>query len=128
MIQREPLLTWSPSEKKSGHPLNYFVPNFGPQDVEIADTYGSLATTEVKLNHKLGWSKAGKGHDKDYFVPNFGPVDADIADSLKNLKDQEADKGKWDLPKDEWFVQTEEEQQREPLLSWSPSSKKSGHP
>ena len=125
MVQREPLLTWSPTEHK-GFKKNYFVPNFGAQDADIAATYSSLATTETKLNHKLGWSKADKGHDKDYFVPQFG-MDADVATSLKNLKDQEAEKGKWDLPKDDWFVQTEaiEEQQREPLLTWSPTGHKS---
>ena len=124
MVQREPLLTWSPSEHK-GFKKNYFVPNFGSMDSDIAASYGSLATTEVKLNHKLGWTKADSGHDKDYFVPNFG-MDADVASSLKNLKDQEAEKGKWDLPKDDWFVQTEEVEQREPLLTWSPTAHKAG--
>ena len=101
MIQREPLLTWEPSEKK-GFKKNYFVPNFGAQDSDIADTYQSLASAEEKLGHKLSWSPKDKGHDKDYFVPNFG-MDVDVATSLNNLKEQEADKGKWNLPKDEWF-------------------------
>lgn len=35
----------------------------------------------------------------DYKVPDFG-VDHDIKDSLKHMKDQEADKGTWTLPKD----------------------------
>ena len=124
MVQREPLLTWSPKEKK-GFKKDYFVPNFGPQDSEIADTYASLASTEIKLNHKLGWSKKDKGHDKDYFVPNFG-MDADVATSLNNLKTEEAAHGKWNLPKDEWFVQTDAEESREPLLTWEPTAHKVG--
>jgi len=125
MIQREPLLTWEPSSHK-GFKKNYFVPNFGGQDAEIAATYGSLSTTETKLNHKLGWTKADDGNKKNYFIPQFG-MDVDVATSLNNLKEQEADKGKWNLPKDDWFVQTEavEEQQREPLLTYSPPSHKS---
>ena len=35
-------------------------------------------------------------------------MDADIADSLKNMKSAVDTHGTWDLPKDDWFVQTEE--------------------
>jgi len=79
---REPLLTWSPTAKKSGFKQGYTVPNFGPQDTEISNTYGSLATTETILGHKLGNPSAAKpkGPPKDYFVPNFGK-DADIAET-----------------------------------------------
>ena len=101
MIQREPLLTWEPSSKK-GFKKNYFVPNFGAMDADLVDSYQSLATTEDKLGHKLQWSKKDAGHDKDYFVPQFG-MDVDVETSLNNLNEQETQKGKWDLPKDEWF-------------------------
>ena len=101
MIQREPLLTWEPTSKK-GFKKNYFVPNFGGQDADIGETYSSLAVTEERLGHKLGWTKKDDGHKKDYFIPQFG-MDVDVATSLDNLKDQEASKGKWDLPKDDWF-------------------------
>ena len=101
MIQREPLLTWEPSSKK-GFKKNYFVPNFGSMDTDLADSYKSLATTEDKLSHKLGWTKADDGNKKNYFIPQFG-MDVDVATSLNNLKEQEADKGAWVLPKDDWF-------------------------
>ena len=104
MIQREPLLTWEPSSKK-GFKKNYFVPNFGAMDTDLADSYKSLATTEDKLSHKLGWTKADDGNKKNYFIPQFG-MDVDVATSLNNLKEQEADKGAWVLPKDDWFWAT----------------------
>jgi len=59
-----------------------------------------------------------------YTVPNFG-LDHDINDSLSHLKQNEAQYGQWDLPKDDWFLQTEAK--REPLLTWAPSPHK-GHP
>ena len=59
-----------------------------------------------------------------YTVPNFG-LDHDINDSLSHLKQNEAQYGAWDLPKDDWFLQTEAK--REPLLTWAPSPHK-GHP
>ena len=37
---REPLLTWSSASKKSAHPLNYFVPNFG-RDADVIGTINS---------------------------------------------------------------------------------------
>ena len=71
-------------------------------DTDIAASYGSLATTEEKLGHKWGWSKAGADNKKDYFVPNFG-MDGDVKDSLSHLKQEQAIHGTWDLPKDDWF-------------------------
>ena len=98
---REPLLTWSPTAKKSGFKKDYFIPNFG-EDRDIGFTRQHLSDTETKLNHKWNWAKAGKDHKKDYAVPNFGR-DADINDSISNLKSMEAQHGTWDLPKDDWF-------------------------
>ena len=43
--------------------------------------------------------KKKDGHPVDYKVPDFG-MDRDIQDSLKHMKDQEADKGAWTLPRD----------------------------
>ena len=100
-INREPLLTWSPSSKKSGHPQDYFVPNFG-EDREIEFTRKHLADTETRLGHHWNWSKAGKGHKVDYTVPNFGR-DSDINDSISNLNAAQDKHGKWDLPKEDWF-------------------------
>lgn len=88
-VQREPLQTWSPTAHKSGHPQDYFVPNFGPQDTEIKDTYTHLAETEEKLGHKWNWAKAGKGHPKDYFVPNFGARDTDVAGTIASAHEAE---------------------------------------
>ena len=34
-VEREPLLSWKPKEKKT-HPMNYFVPNFGADHEIIA--------------------------------------------------------------------------------------------
>ena len=62
----------------------------------------------------------------DYFVPHFG-YDHDIVDSLKHLNDQEKVFGTMTLPKDS-FVQLKTESKREPLLSWSPSTKASPYP
>jgi len=107
-------------------PRDYFIPNFG-EDREIGFTRQHLAQTEEKLGHKWNWSKAGADNKKDYFVPNFG-MDSDVKDSLSHLKQEQAIHGTWDLPKDDWFVQTEEGQEREPLLTWSASAHKAGHP
>lgn len=105
-------------------PRDYFVPNFG-EDREISFTRQHLAQSEDKLGHKWNWAKAGKDHKKDYFVPNFG-LDSDIKDSLNNLNQEQSIHGKWDLPKDEWFLQTAEKTEREPLLTWSPKAHKLG--
>jgi hypothetical protein len=65
---------------------------------------------------------------KNYFVPDFG-LEEDIVTSLGNLKHMEKKYGQWNLPKDEDDVQIDSEvnMDREPLLSWSPSVKKT-HP
>ena len=40
-LQREPLLTWKPREKKSDHPVDYFVPNFGA-DSDIKSSFTNM--------------------------------------------------------------------------------------
>ena len=92
--------------EKEDHKVDYFVPNFGAKDSVLTHNDESLAYAEAKLNHHWNWSKSKDDVKKDYFVPNFG-MDVDIADSLKNMKAAVATHGTWDLPKDDWFLQTE---------------------
>ena len=40
-VDREPLLSWKPKEKKSPHPVDYKVPNFGV-DSDILSTQASI--------------------------------------------------------------------------------------
>jgi len=62
--------------KIKDHPMDYFVPNFGPDQEAVKENDNSLAVAEKQLNHKLVIPKAPE-HDKDYVVPHLG-VDADI--------------------------------------------------
>ena len=101
--RREPLLTWSPTPKKSGHPVDYFVPHFG-EDHDIIETKKSWATEEKKQGHFWAIAPPADDPPRNYFVPHFG-TDEDIKSSLKNLNDQEAKHRKWNLPPDEWFAQ-----------------------
>jgi len=73
------------SEKgKKTHPMNYFVPNFG-QDNLIKRTHESLDWAENKLRHRWVYTKPKEDKDaKDYKVPNFG-VDQDVLDTQKNI-------------------------------------------
>lgn len=70
--------------------MDYFVPNFGPDQNDVQNTAMSLSDAETELGHKLyqDWKKPGPGHPKDYYVPNFG-VDQDIKDSQRHLKQSE---------------------------------------
>ena len=47
-LQREPLLSWSPSAKDPPFKMNYFVPNFG-EDHDISSSKGHMAASEGKL-------------------------------------------------------------------------------
>ena len=93
-------------KEKPDHDVDYFVPNFGAKDSVLMHNDESLKYAEEKLGHHWNWSKAKDDVKKDYFVPNFG-MDRDIADSLGNLKASQEKHGTWDLPKDDWFVQTQ---------------------
>lgn len=92
-LDREPLLSWNPitrgpknedadyreGKKRKGHPINYFVPDFGV-DKEITSTLDSSAMSERNLN--TTWTPIlkkdlPKPPPKDYFVPDFG-LDEDI--------------------------------------------------
>ena len=69
-----------------GHPMDYFVPNFGP-DNEIAATKKSLEIAQALTNHTWVFPKAnftGNPADKAHY--NFDPkLDDDIKVSAKNL-------------------------------------------
>lgn len=77
-------------EKPKGFKKDYFVPNFGEQDVNIADTQAHIAQSETALGHVMEASfKTPKGHPKDYFVPNFGPQETDVTDTQTHIADTE---------------------------------------
>ena len=81
-------------EKPKGFKKDYFVPNFGPQDYDVADTQGHIAATEAQLGHTMSASfKTPKGNPKDYFVPNFGPQDVDVVDTQAHIAGTEAQLG-----------------------------------
>merc|ERR1712086_215154 len=120
--RRDPLLTWAPTVRGSGHPTNYFVPHFG-EDHDIKNTKASYTKEEQRQGHFWSVSDPPADPPRNYFVPNFG-VDQDVKDSLQHLGDQEAKHGSWNLPKDDWFVQLN----RDPLLTWSPRKKAGGYP
>jgi hypothetical protein len=68
----------------AGHPMDYFVPNFGV-DSDIKKTANSLKAAESEVGHTFQASFAQPaGHPVDYFVPNFG-VDSDIVTTNKNI-------------------------------------------
>ena len=100
-MEREPLLTWAPSNPGGGHPVNYFVPHFG-EDSDITDSKKNVADSEYKLMHVLDTSDPAAAPPRNYFIPHFGE-DTDITDSKKNLAEQEKKFGAWNLPEDEWF-------------------------
>ena len=84
-------------EKPKGHPVDYFVPNFGP-DYDIALTKDNIAQTEADLKHV--WTPnltKVKPPPRNYKVPNFG-MDQDIKDTQSNLaKTEKKMKKKWVL-------------------------------
>jgi len=97
-MKREPLLTWRQTPKK-GHPVNYFVPNFGV-DHDIAISQGNEATAEGKLGHQ--WTPVIDPETEKYIVPS---------------------------PQIEFkLLQTESDIAREPLTGWSPTIAKPDHP
>jgi len=84
-------------KKPKGHPVDYFVPNFG-QDEHIKTTLDNLSQAETDLKHTwvpvYGKNKPAP-HPVDYFVPNFG-VDKDIMATHQHLNAAEKTLGhKW---------------------------------
>ena len=121
-VTREPLLTWAPTPKASAYPKDFFVPHFG-EDSVITSTKKNIRDAEAKYGHILDTSPPPDAPPRDYFVPHFG-YDEDIVASVKNLNDQEKKFGTWNLPMN---VQLDAQVEREPLLTWAPTPKKS-HP
>jgi hypothetical protein len=94
------LLSHYKDEGAIAHPIDYPVPNFGP-DQDVQDTLKLAADAEQELNHEwvISFEKPPPGPPMDYFVPNFG-VDQDIKDSHDNLAVAEAQlKHNFTLPK-----------------------------
>lgn len=114
------MLTWKPSSKDIGYPVNYYVPNFGV-DVDMVATKNHYEEQEKKMGHFWDVLKpAPKPHPVDYFVPHFG-TDPEIMASMQNLNDQEKVNGVYDLPPKDYvpsFAQLDSKSKREPLLTW----------
>ena len=86
-LDREPLLTWAPTPPK-GHPIDYFVPNFGiDNDIKATDKH--IADSEKKLKHVWTPVKNGDPNPTDYFVPNLG-LDKDIIDAGASIQSSQA--------------------------------------
>jgi hypothetical protein len=106
-ISREPLLSnASPLEVHqspaySGHPVDYFVPDFGVSH-EIRYTQDNIANAEKTFNHQLATSfdfdkKGNPENPRDYTAtPDFG-LDVDIKASLGNLALEEGIHGYWSI-------------------------------
>jgi len=91
---------WNWAKAGKSNPKDYFVPNFGGRDLDVAGTIASSAQAEEQRNHK--WIPSDPAKIKqDYFVPNFGN-DENMVTLNKNLEAAEATVGqKWVLEKDE---------------------------
>jgi hypothetical protein len=100
-LRREPLLSWTPKPTK-GHPVNYFVPNFGV-DTDILDSHQNLKNTEEAMGKPL--STPARNGDGTWEVAIEGNESYNYAN-----------------------VQLDSDLDREPLLSWSPKPVKGGHP
>ena len=83
LVQREPLLSWAPTQPASAFKMNYFVPHFG-EDQDIKNSKVDLAWAENSLGHKLAVEDPPKDPPRNYFVPHFG-VDQDVADFRQSL-------------------------------------------
>merc|ERR1712086_226745 len=94
-IARDPLLTWAPSAKASGHPVDYFVPHFG-EDHDIKETKKSTGLAEAQYGHFWVPKDPATDPPRNYFVPNLGE-DQDIKDSKTHLAAQEAKHGVWHI-------------------------------
>lgn len=108
-IAREPLLSADASPllvhqkpAYAGHPVDYFVPNFGPAH-EIRYTLNSIKTAEKNQNYTIGANFGWKPKDdvpRDYFVPDFG-VDEDIKNVQSAIVQEEGILGtKWSPTQD----------------------------
>ena len=103
-LNREPLLTWSPTPADDGPPKNYFVPHFGA-DKEYTDTMNSIKVAEGITGEKFISDKdllarpAEQPDPRNYFVPHFGE-DQDILDTKVHSALAEKQLGHTWVPKD----------------------------
>lgn len=85
-LNREPLLTWSPTPADGGPPKDYFVPHFGT-DTDMKNVKISLVDAEKIVGEKMTDDVIGHPmadpNPRNYFVPNFGE-DHDITASKKS--------------------------------------------
>lgn len=96
-------MTWAPTPP-AGHPVNYFVPDFGT-DENISASLKNTADTEALLAHK--WIIPEKKDDPAPYIPPVIGVDEDIRDSLQSLKGMEDLHGPWNVEQDDngyWVV------------------------
>lgn len=74
-------------------PVNYVVPNFGPDRDDVLVTQNNLASVEKNLGKKLSATfDPPKPPPRDYFVPNFGQ-DSDIKLTSLDIAEAEAQHG-----------------------------------
>ena len=92
-----------------GYDLDYFVPNFGPDQNDVITTQNSLGAS-LKMhgrgNAMADW-KLPKAPKEDPPAYNIYPLDVSMQDSLSNLEASEGRLGKWTLPPKDENVQLE---------------------
>ena len=76
-----------PEDAKKKHKMNYFVPNFGP-DQEMEGERANIAKVEAQVGHVFTPEKSGDGHKMNYKVPNFG-ADPDIIGTQRSIQESE---------------------------------------
>jgi hypothetical protein len=81
-----------PASKKA-HPMNYKVPNFGP-DMVLEGEKENVAKVEKELGHVFTPKEAADGFKKDYKVPNFGP-DPDMVGTARSIEGAQQELGAW---------------------------------
>ena len=86
--------------KKSGHPMDYFVPNFGV-DHDILHTYQGLDWAEKNMGRKFTFP-VHPDYNKKPVKPTFYltdvPLDEDIVSSISHMTASEKKLGAWTLP------------------------------
>lgn len=78
----------------AGHPVDYFVPNFG-QDHEIKAGFNAIKQAEKQLGVEWKWTKPEKEEVVEPYMRR--EMDPDIAATQKHLADAEQTYGPWDV-------------------------------
>ena len=96
-LDREPLLSWSPTPKDAAFKMNYAVPHLGTDD-DVLNVKQSIAAAEKIEGHKWEWkNKKYLDHTRNGVPPaqlaENQILDEDMADSLKNADDAEKSTG-----------------------------------